>query len=120
VTRLGLYTAYDSKSAETEGVQTTLAATIIGASLLAGFITPSLLVILTGVLTILMLTPITYPDLHAQDSIVMGAVQIAAIGLTGPLGRRHVGTLGEGFAFGLLFLSLAYLTLGPRFYWRRD
>ena len=119
VTRLGLYTAYDSASDETEGVQTTLAATILAASVLAGFTNAVILSALVAILTVLMLAPITYPDLHAQDAIVMGSVQTAAIGLNGPFGHRIVGTLGEGFAFGLLFLSLAYLVFGPRFYWRR-
>ncbi|WP_144901328.1 protein sorting system archaetidylserine synthase [Halobellus captivus] len=120
VTRLGLYTAYDSDAAETEGVQTTLAATIIGASVLAGFTSPIVLVPLVYLLAALMLAPITYPDLHAQDALVMGLVQAAAIILAGRMGEQLVGTIGEGFAYGLLFLSLAYLCLGPRFYWRRD
>ena len=120
VTRLGLYTAYDSDDAETEGVQTTLAATIIGATVLAGFTSPLVLVPLVYLLAALMLAPITYPDLHAQDALVMGIVQAAAILLAGQMGERLVGAIGEGFAFGLLFLSLAYLFLGPRFYWRRD
>ena len=120
VTRLGLYTAYDSDAAETEGVQTTLAATILGATVLAGFTSPIVLVPMVYLLAALMLAPITYPDLHAQDALVMGVVQAAAILLCGPTGRRLVGSLGEGFAYGLLFLALAYLILGPRFYWRRD
>ncbi|CAJ52477.1 protein sorting system archaetidylserine synthase [Haloquadratum walsbyi] len=120
VTRLGLYTAYDSASNETEGVQTTLAATILAASVLAGFTNPAILSALVVILTVLMLAPITYPDLHAQDAIVMGSVQTAAIGLTGSFGHHIAGTLGEGFAFGLLFLSLAYLVFGPQFYWRRE
>jgi CDP-diacylglycerol--serine O-phosphatidyltransferase len=120
VTRLGLYTAYDSGSAETEGVQTTLAATILGATVLAGFTSPIVLVPLVYLLAALMLAPITYPDLHAQDAVVMGIVQAAAILLGGRMGRQVVGAIGEGFAYGLLFLALSYLFLGPRFYWRRD
>ena len=120
VTRLGLYTAYDSDAAETEGVQTTLAATIVGATVLAGFTAPIVLVPLTYLLAGLMLAPITYPDLHAQDAVVMGIVQAAAIVLGGRMGRQLVGSIGRGFAFGLLFLSLSYLFFGPRFYWRRD
>ncbi|MFB6251038.1 MAG: protein sorting system archaetidylserine synthase [Halobellus sp.] len=120
VTRLGLYTAYDSGSAETEGVQTTLAATIVGATVLAGFTSPIVLVPLVYLLAALMLAPITYPDLHAQDAVVMGIVQAAAILLGGQMGRQLVGAIGEGFAYGLLFLALSYLFLGPRFYWRRD
>jgi CDP-diacylglycerol--serine O-phosphatidyltransferase len=120
VTRLGLYTAYDSDLAETEGVQTTLAATILSAGVLAGFTDPVVLVPLVYLLAILMVTTITYPDLHAQDALVMGVVQALAVLLTGPVGHRLVGDLGRGFAFGLLFLALAYLFLGPMFYWRRD
>ncbi|SFR44557.1 protein sorting system archaetidylserine synthase [Halogeometricum limi] len=120
VTRLGLYTAYDSDLAETEGVQTTLAATILSAGVLAGFTQPVVLVPLVYLLAVLMVTTITYPDLHAQDAVVMGVVQALAILLSGEWGRRVAGELGEGFAFGLLFLALSYLFLGPMFYWRRD
>ncbi|MFD1634325.1 protein sorting system archaetidylserine synthase [Haloplanus ruber] len=109
VTRLGLYTAYDSDLAETKGSPSTLAATILAAGVLAGFVGPLLLVGLSGVLAGLMVTQITYPDLHPQDALVMGVVQGLAILLRG--------RPGEVFAFALLFLALAYLTLGPRFYW---
>lgn len=110
VTRLGLYTAYDSDVNETEGVQTTLAATIVAAGVLAGYVAPGLLVALAALLAALMVSTVTYPDLHAQDALVMGVVQGLAILFTG--------RVGEVFAFGLLFLALAYLFLGPRYYWR--
>lgn len=110
VVRLGLYTAYDTDVSETQGVQTTLAATLIAAGVLAGFSAPTTLVPLTLVLAALMVTTITYPDLHAQDALVMGVVQFAAIVAPGWYGR--------GFAFALLFLALGYLVLGPVFYWR--
>jgi CDP-diacylglycerol--serine O-phosphatidyltransferase len=110
VVRLGMYTAYDTEATETQGVQTTLAATLIAASVLAGFATPATLVPLTLVLAALMVSTITYPDLHAQDALVMGVVQFAAIVAPGWYGR--------GFAFALLFLALGYLILGPVFYWR--
>jgi len=109
VTRLGLYTAYDSDASETKGVPSTLAATVLSAGVLAGFVGPALLVALSGLLAGLMVTQITYPDLHPQDAIVMGVVQVLAIALRG--------RPGEVFAFALLFLALAYLFLGPRFYW---
>ncbi|MFC6825989.1 protein sorting system archaetidylserine synthase [Halopelagius fulvigenes] len=112
VVRLGLYTAYDSDVAETKGVQTTLAATILAAGVLAGFAEPVVLVPLVYLLAALMVTTIIYPDLHAQDAIIMGVVQALAVLLTGQP--------GEVFAFGLLFLALAYLFFGPVFYWRRD
>mgnify|MGYP005857453499 CR=1 FL=1 len=110
VTRLGMYTAYDSGTGKTEGVQTTLAATILAAAVLAGYTEPWLLVTLCGLLAVLMVSTITYPDLHAQDAMVMAVVQTLAIVLSGYYGRV--------FAFALLFLALAYLTLAPRFYWR--
>ena len=121
VTRLGLYTAYSTDTDETVGVPTTLAATIFGAivltgyrsteTVLVGFHDAGFLLALAAVLTPLMLCNVTYPDLHAQDALVMGVVQAGAILLPGIYGR--------GFAFGLLYLALAYLTLGPVLYWRR-
>ncbi len=110
VARLGLYTAYDTEANETKGVQTTLAATILAATVLAGYTAAGVLVVLTGVLAALMVTTITYPDLHAQDALIMGMVQALAILMPG--------FYGEGFAFALLFLALAYLLFAPRFYWR--
>jgi CDP-diacylglycerol--serine O-phosphatidyltransferase len=109
VTRLGLYTAYDSDRSETQGVQTTLAATVLAAGVLAGFVTPPVLVGLAAVLAVAMLGRVTYPDLHPQDAGVMGLVQAAAI-----LGR---GWVGRGCAYALLFLAVAYLLLAPRWYW---
>jgi CDP-diacylglycerol--serine O-phosphatidyltransferase len=111
VTRLGLYNAYDSSLETTQGVPTTLAATILAAGVLAGFVAPIVLVGLTGLLAALMVSTVTFPDLHWQDALVMGVVQALAILLGG--------WYGEGFAFALLFLALAYLFLGPRFYWRK-
>lgn len=121
VTRLGLYTAYETKSDETVGVPTTLAATIFGAivltgyrgagTVLAGFHDAGFLLALAAVMTPLMVSDIEYPDLHAQDALVMGVVQAGAVLLPGLYGR--------GFAFGLLYLALAYLVFGPVLYWRR-
>jgi CDP-diacylglycerol--serine O-phosphatidyltransferase len=114
VVRLGLYTAYDSEAHQTEGVPSTLAATVLAAATLAGVIgpaRPAIVAGLTAVLAVLMTLTITYPDLHPQDALVMGVVQALAILLPG--------WYGEAFAFALLFLALAYLAFGPRFYWRR-
>jgi CDP-diacylglycerol--serine O-phosphatidyltransferase len=110
VVRLGLYTALDSEGDETQGVQTTLAATILAAATLAGIVTPILTAALAAALAVAMTLTVTYPDLHAQDALVMGVVQVCAICLTG--------WYGEAFAFAILFLALAYAALGPRFYWR--
>ena len=112
VVRLGLYTAYDAGEEGTEGVQTTLAATVLAAGVLADLADPIAVVALAVLLAALMVTPIAYPDLHWQDALVMGAVQALAVVLPG--------RVGEAFAFGILFLALAYLALGPRFYWRQS
>lgn len=110
VTRLGMYTAYDTEDDETEGVPTTLAATILAAAILAGYTNPILLLTVTTVFAGLMVSTITYPDLHPQDALVMGIVQAATVLTPGFWGRV--------FAFALLFLAAGYLILGPRFYWR--
>jgi archaetidylserine synthase len=119
VARLGLYTAHDSDARETVGVPTTLAATILAAAVIAGYTDPALLIAATAAFAVLMGTTVTYPDLHAQDALVMGVVQAAVI-LT-PVAHMATAALppwiGEGFAFALLFLSCGYLLLGPRFYW---
>lgn len=109
VVRLGLYTAYDSDDAGTRGVQTTLAATVLAAGVLAGVVTTPILVGLIGLLAVLMVTRIPYPDLHPQDASVMGFVQAAAVVSRGWIGR--------GFAYALLFLAFAYLLFAPRHYW---
>ncbi|MWV65343.1 phosphatidylcholine/phosphatidylserine synthase [Halorubrum sp. JWXQ-INN 858] len=119
VARLGLYTAYDSESRETVGVPTTLAATVLAAAVLAGYTDPALLVAAAAVFAVLMGSTVTYPDLHAQDALVMGVVQAAVI--LAPLANAALPALpawiGEGFAFALLFLACGYLLLGPWFYW---
>ncbi|MFB6127597.1 MAG: protein sorting system archaetidylserine synthase [Halolamina sp.] len=112
VTRLGLYTAYDSDDDETRGVPSTLATTVIAAGVLTGATGAAPLTGLAGVMAVLMLTDIVYPDLHAQDALVMGVVQALAVLAPGMFGR--------GFAFALLYLALAYLLFGPTLYWRRS
>ncbi|WP_138006470.1 protein sorting system archaetidylserine synthase [Halalkalirubrum salinum] len=110
VTRLGLYTAYDTDVKQTAGAPTTLAATILAASVLAGYTDPWFLLALTGLLAGLMVSTLTYPDLHTQDALVMGVVQAVAVVAPGWVGRD--------FAVALLVLSLAYLSLSPIYYWR--
>jgi len=119
VARLGVYTVDEDGARETVGVPTTLAATVLAAAVIAGYTAPLLLVAATAAFALLMGSRVTYPDLHAQDALVMGMVQAAVI-LT-PAGHVATGALpawiGEGFAFALLFLSCGYLLLGPWFYW---
>jgi CDP-diacylglycerol--serine O-phosphatidyltransferase len=110
VVRLGLYTAYDVGNGHTEGVPSTLAATILAASVLAGVEETPVLLAATGAFAYLMVTRVTYPDLFARDALAMGGLQALAIVVPAAFGRA--------FPRLLLAAALAYLLLGPRFYWR--
>lgn len=110
VLRLGLYTAYDTDTHHTLGVPSTLAATLLGAAVLARVTTPLSLLAGTVLLAYLMVGTVTYPDLLAQDALVMGVVHVIAVLAPDAFGRA--------FPFALLTLALAYLLLAPRFYWR--
>ena len=112
VIRLGMYTAYDTGNAHTEGVPTTLAATLLAAGVLAGFSNPAVVVGATGVLCVLMVSTVTYPDLYPRDAVAMGAVQAGAVLAPVALSRL--------FPRALLAWALAYLALAPRFYWRTE
>ncbi|MFP4590064.1 MAG: protein sorting system archaetidylserine synthase [Halobacteriales archaeon] len=110
ILRLALYTAFDTDASYTEGVQTTLAATIIGAAVLAQATEPSLLLAGTVVFTALMVSPIRYPDLLARDALLMGVVHVGAVVAPRALGRA--------LPWALLTLGVAYLLLAPWLYWR--
>ncbi|GAB7017960.1 protein sorting system archaetidylserine synthase [Halostagnicola sp. A-GB9-2] len=114
VARLGMYTAYDTTASHTEGIQTTLAATIIGAAILArGPATePWLILGVTGAFCYLMVSRIRYPDLLVRDTLIMGIVHVLAILVPSFAGRT--------FPYALLTLGIAYMTLSPWFYWRED
>jgi archaetidylserine synthase len=110
VVRLALYNAYDTTDDATEGIPTTLAATLIGAAVLTGAVETGLLVGLLALFTVWMVAPITYPDLLARDALIMGVVHTLAVLVPAFQGRM--------FPWALLFLALAYLVLSPWFYWR--
>lgn len=116
VVRLGLYAVYDSGEGATEGVQTTLAATVLALVVLAGIpgllgvSTAALLLVVTGVSVYLMVAPITYPELYTREQLVFGGLQGLAV--------LFPGVLGRAFPRTLLVFALAYLLLAPRFYWR--
>ncbi|ELZ07296.1 CDP-alcohol phosphatidyltransferase [Natrialba aegyptia DSM 13077] len=112
VARLGLYTAYDTAVNYTEGIQTTLAATVLGAAILAGVANPWLVLAVTGAFCYLMVSRISYPDLLARDAAIMGVVHVLAILIPNFAGRT--------FPYALLTLGLAYMTLSPWFYWREE
>lgn len=110
VVRLALYTAYDTAEHATEGVPTTLAATLVGSAVLTGMATAGVLVGATGLLAVWMVAPITYPDLLARDALIMGIIHTLAV-----IAPRF---LDRTFPWALLFLAIAYLLLSPGFYWR--
>jgi CDP-diacylglycerol--serine O-phosphatidyltransferase len=109
VVRLSLYTVDEAGSHETIGVPTTLAATILAAATVAGLGQPTLLLAAGVVFAYLMVTDVVYPDLRDRDAITLGAVQVVAI-LVPAFGYRV-------FPRTLLVAALAYLILGPRYYW---
>ncbi len=109
VVRLGLYTAYDTKDTRTVGVPTTLAATTLAAGILAGIDDPVAVLSITAAFCYLMVSPIRYPDLLARDALLMGVVHVLAVLVPGFQGGM--------FPVALVTLALAYLVLGPRFYW---
>ncbi|MFB6163607.1 MAG: protein sorting system archaetidylserine synthase [Haloarculaceae archaeon] len=109
VVRLGLYTAYDIENEHTEGVQTTLAATILAVVYLAGFTRAWLLVAIAAAFAYLMVTTVEYPELQAKHAVGMGVVQAGAI--LAPTAFHRV------FPRFLLFMAVLYL-IGPWFYRR--
>jgi CDP-diacylglycerol--serine O-phosphatidyltransferase len=112
VVRLGLYTTDDLDAAHTEGVQTTLAATLLGAAYLAGARGTVLLLLGAAVLAALMVTRFVYPDLRARNAFAMGVVQVLAIAIPTAFGRL--------FPRALLVAACCYLLFGPRFYRRES
>ena len=110
VLRLGLYTAYDTESDHTHGVPSTLAATILGAAVLAEIAMPEAVLVGAALLSYLMVAEINYPDLLARDALLMGVVHAMAVAVPDAFGRA--------FPFALLTLAVAYLLFGPFFYWR--
>jgi archaetidylserine synthase len=108
VVRLGLYTAYDTQRGRTEGVQTTLAATVLAAGYLAGVRMPTALLAASALFAGLMVAPATYPDLRVRDALVMGVVQIGAILVPTAFVRA--------FPRLLLVCAVAYLVLAPWLY----
>jgi CDP-diacylglycerol--serine O-phosphatidyltransferase len=119
VVRLALYTALDADGAETRGVPSTLAATILGAAVVAGVTDPGILLAVTAVFVYLMVSPIRYPDLLARDALIMGVVHAIAVLVPDATRTPLVpDAVGRGFPRALLILGLAYMFLSPWLYWR--
>jgi len=112
VLRLGMYTAFDTEMDATQGVPSTLAATLLAAAILSGLTDPTGLLVATGAFVYLMVSPVRYPDLHAGDALVMGVVHAGAVLFPTALDRT--------FPLSLLSLAAAYMMLSPWLYWRGD
>ena len=110
VTRLALYTELDVDDDRTEGVQSTLAATLLAAGMLVG-LGPAVLLAGTGLLALGMLAPVSYPDLRVRDALVMGTIQAFTVGFPQVYDRV--------FPTVLFIWALGYLVLSPWLY-RRD
>lgn len=110
VIRLGFYMLEDSGKAETQGVQTTLAATVLAVLYLSGLTDPTILLALIALFAYLMVASITYPDLYVRDAVILGALQALAIAF--PVVYNRV------FPRALLLFAVAYLLLAPFVYWR--
>ncbi|MEF8806747.1 protein sorting system archaetidylserine synthase [Natronomonas sp.] len=110
VIRLGFYMLQDREDPTTEGVQTTLAATILAVLYLAGVTAPAILLGTTALFCYLMVAAITYPELYARDAIILGGLQ--ALTVVFPTVVNRV------FPRSLLLFAVAYLVLAPFIYWR--
>ena len=110
VVRLGFYMLEDRNVERTEGVQTTLAATILAVAYLAGITDPLVLLGATAAFTYLMVAPITYPELFARDALVLGGLQALAVLFPAAVDRV--------FPRSLLVFAVGYLVFAPVFYWR--
>ena len=110
VVRLGFYMLEDRDSEATEGVQTTLAATILAVAYLAGLADPLVLLAGTAVFSYLMIAAISYPELYARDALLLGGLQ--ALAVLFPTAVNRV------FPRSLLVFAVAYLVLSPFVYWR--
>jgi archaetidylserine synthase len=111
--RTALYTVYVDEDENRPGIQNTLAASLLAAAYLAGLSTLAVGVeLLLGaavVLSIAMVAPAAYPKLLARDALVMGFVQMGAVLIPTAAGRA--------FPRVLLVGALAYMLLGPVYYW---
>jgi len=109
VIRTALYTEFVGEGENRPGIQNTLAATILVTAYLAGLTTVPVLLVVSVVLSLAMVAPVAYPKLLARDAGVLGVVQAGAI--LAPMAYNRA------FPRVLLVAALAYMLLGPFFYW---
>lgn len=91
------------------GIPNALAAVILAAVYLSDVVPVSILLLATVLLSVLMVAPVRYPKLAVRDAGALGVVQALAILVPT--------ALGGVFPIALLVAALAYLTLGPHYYW---
>lgn len=109
IVRTAFYEVHVGEDEDRPGIPNALAAVILAAAYLTGYVTVPVLLAATVVLSVLMVAPVRYPALAARDAVVLGVVQALAIVVPT--------TFGHVFPTALLVAALAYLTLGPRYYW---
>lgn len=109
ILRTAFYEVYVSEGEDRPGIPNALAAVILAAAYLSGLVPVPVLLVATVVLSVLMVAPVRYPKLSVRDAFALGVVQALAI---------FVPSAAQGvFPVALLVAALAYLTLGPRYYW---
>lgn len=109
ILRTAFYEVYVSEGEDRPGIPNALAAVILAAAYLSDVVPIPVFLGATVVLSILMVAPVRYPKLAVRDAVVLGIVQALAI---------VVPDLFYGiFPAALLVAAMAYLTLGPHFYW---
>jgi len=95
VARLGMYGLRRRRRARRWAGVTTLAATVLAAAVIAGYTAPLRCIAATAAFALLMGSTVTYPDLHAQDALVMGVVQAAVILTRSATWSRHSSRRGS-------------------------
>lgn len=109
ILRTAFYEVYVGEGEERPGIPNALAAVILAAAYLSALVPISVLVGATVVLSLLMVAPVRYPNLAVRDAAALGVVQALAILVPSLYGGL--------FPILLLGAALAYLTLGPHYYW---
>jgi len=109
ILRTAFYEVYVGEGEDRPGIPNALAAVILAAAYLSGLVPVPVLLGATVVLSVLMVAPVRYPKLAVRDAFALGAIQALAILV--PSAFHGV------FPIALLVAAMAYLTLGPFFYW---
>lgn len=109
IVRTAFYESYVGEGEDRPGIPNALGAVILATAYLSGFVPVQLLLGATVVLSVLMVAPYRYPKLGVRDASVLGVVQ--ALALLMPNAFSGV------FPIALLCAAVAYLVLGPRYYW---